>query len=153
MATFQFTVQDASGQIKTGVKEAENQGVLAKSLREQGFTVKKIKQTKAGASSTGRAQAAPKGGIRGKVKLTDLSIFCRQFSTMIDAGVSLVRCLSVLQEQAGSPRLRRITADIQSEVEAGNSLSKAMMKYPRVFSNLFSRRNPDPAWSSGLQSG
>jgi type IV pilus assembly protein PilC len=135
MPTFQYTVKDGNGNTKTGVKEAENQGVLAKQLREQGFQVKKIKQAKA--ATTGRAQAAPKGGIRGKVKLTELSIYCRQFSTMVDAGVSLVRCLSVLQEQSQSSRLRRITADIQAEVEAGNSLSKAMQKYPRVFSNLF----------------
>jgi type IV pilus assembly protein PilC len=67
----------------------------------------------------------------------DLSVFCRQFSTMIDAGVSLVRCLSVLQEQTPNPKLRRILADIQVEVESGNTLSRAMQKYPRVFSPLF----------------
>lgn len=136
MPTFQYTVRDGSGQVKTGVKEAENQGVLARQLREQGFTVAKIKQTR-GLTSKSSAVAKPKGLVKGGVKLTELSIYCRQFSTMIDAGVSLVRCLSVLQEQSQSVRLRRITADIQSEVEAGNSLSKAMQKYPRVFNNLF----------------
>jgi type IV pilus assembly protein PilC len=134
MPTFQYTVRDSSGAVKTGVKDAESQNVLARQLREQGFTVAKIKQTK-GAVAKGQAKA--QGTVRGGVKLTELSVFCRQFSTMIDAGVSLVRCLGVLQEQATSVKLRRITADIQAEVEAGNSLSKAMMKYPRVFSNLF----------------
>jgi type IV pilus assembly protein PilC len=56
---------------------------------------------------------------------------------MIDSGVSLVRCLDVLGEQSASPKLRRIIQDIRSEVEAGNSLSKAMSKYPTVFNNLF----------------
>ena len=56
---------------------------------------------------------------------------------MIDAGVSLVRCLDVLGEQTQNPRLRRIIRDIRSEVEAGNTLSKAMSKYPTVFDNLF----------------
>lgn len=135
MPTFQYTVRDQSGQTKTGVKEADSQSVLARQLREQGFTVAKIKQTKAAA----KKGAAPgqKPPVKGSVKLTELSVFCRQFSTMIDAGVSLVRCLAVLQEQATSPRLKRITQDIQAEVEAGNSLSKAMSKYPRVFNNLF----------------
>ena len=135
MPTFQYTVRDQSGQTKTGVKEADSQSVLARQLREQGFTVAKIKQTKAAA----KKGAAPgqKAPVKGSVKLTELSVFCRQFSTMIDAGVSLVRCLAVLQEQATSPRLKRITQDIQAEVEAGNSLSKAMSKYPRVFNNLF----------------
>lgn len=132
MPNFAVTIKDQAGKVQKQVKEAENATVLAKQLREQGYTVQSIKQTK----TTTRGTAAV-GSVKGGVKLNDLSVFCRQFSTMVDAGVSLVRCLSVLQEQATSPKLKRITADIQAEVEAGNSLSKAMMKYPRVFSNLF----------------
>jgi type IV pilus assembly protein PilC len=56
---------------------------------------------------------------------------------MIDAGVSLVRCLNVLAEQTANPKLKAIILDIQKEVEAGQTLSSAMRKYPRVFSNLF----------------
>lgn len=134
MPTFQFTVRDNTGKVVTNVKDAENQGVLTRQLREQGYTIVKVKQTKARKAAVA---GQPVKGTRGGVKLTELSVFCRQFSTMIDAGVSLVRCLSVLQEQATSPKLKAITADLQAEVEAGNSLSKAMAKYPRVFSNLF----------------
>ncbi len=132
MPTFQYVVRDQAGKEKKGVKEAESQGALVRMLREQGFTVKSIKQTK-GAAGTAKKSAPPRGGV----KLTELSVFCRQFSTMVDAGVSLVRCLSVLQEQSQNPKLRRIVADIQAEVEGGNTLSKAMAKYPRVFNNLF----------------
>jgi type IV pilus assembly protein PilC len=56
---------------------------------------------------------------------------------MIDAGVSLVRCLDVLGEQNSSPKLKKIITDLKLEVEAGNMLSKAMSKYPGTFSNLF----------------
>src|SRR5579862_9590969 len=133
MPSFQYTIRDQAGKITTGVRDAENQSVLARQLREQGFNVQKIRQTRTAAKQGQRKQAP----VRGGVKLTELSVFCRQFSTMVDAGVSLVRCLAVLQDQATSVKLRRITADIQAEVEAGNSLSKAMQKYPRVFSNLF----------------
>lgn len=133
MPTFQYVVKDSAGKEKKGVKEAENQAALVRMLREQGFTVKSVKQTKSGAAGGPKKAAPPRGGV----KLTELTIFCRQFSTMVDAGVSLVRCLSVLQEQSTSVKLRRITADIQAEVEGGNSLSKAMAKYPRVFNNLF----------------
>lgn len=132
MPTFQYVVRDQAGKEKKGVKEAESQGALVRMLREQGFTVKSIKQTK-GAAGAAKKAAPPRGGV----KLTELSVFCRQFSTMVDAGVSLVRCLSVLQEQSQNPKLRRIVADIQAEVEGGNTLSKAMAKYPRVFNNLF----------------
>ena len=88
--------------------------LIARRLREQGFTIASIKQSKAAVAK----QPISFGGV----KLTDLSIFCRQFSTMIDAGVSLVRCLSVLAEQTANPKLKRIILEIQKEVEAGQTL-------------------------------
>jgi type IV pilus assembly protein PilC len=133
MPTYAYTVRDAAGIMKKGVSEAESDAILARRLREQGFQVANIKKT----AATAVKKPGQGGIVFGKVKLNDLSIFCRQFSTMIDAGVSLVRCLSVLQEQTANPKLRRIIADIQSEVEAGQTLSRAMQKYPRVFNNLF----------------
>ncbi|MCS6775396.1 MAG: type II secretion system F family protein [Chloroherpetonaceae bacterium] len=130
MPVFQYTVRDATGAVRTGTSEAENQEILKRRLQEQGFTVSDLKQTAAGRKSN-------PGGGWGRVKLNDLSIFCRQFSTMIDAGVSLVRALDVLGEQTQNPKLRRILQDIQTEVESGQTLSKAMSKYPKVFNNLF----------------
>ncbi|NLI01529.1 MAG: type II secretion system F family protein [Chthonomonadales bacterium] len=130
MATFSYTVRDAAGQTRSGTSEAENAEILRRRLQEQGFTVAEITQTAAG-----KKRAA--GGGWGRVKLGDLSIFCRQFSTMIDAGVSLVRALDVLGEQTQNPKLRRILLDIQQEVESGQTLSKAMSKYPKTFNNLF----------------
>src|SRR5690349_9823711 len=130
MPTFAYTIRDQTGALRKGSGEAESENVLARRLREQGFQVASIKQTKA-------AAAKKPGGGFGRVKLTDLSIFCRQFSTMIDAGVSLVCCLSVLAEQTPSPKLKAIVQDIQKEVEAGQTLSSSMRKYPRVFTNLF----------------
>src|SRR6476646_4346763 len=130
MATFEYTVRDAAGQTRQGTSEAENVEILRRRLQEQGFTVADIKQTKAG-----KKKAA--GGGWGRVKLKDLSIFCRQFSTMIDAGVSLVRALDVLGEQTANPKLKRILREVQVEVESGQTLSKSLAKYPNVFSNLF----------------
>lgn len=130
MPVFQYTVRDATGNMRTGTSEAENQDILKRRLQEQGFQVNDVKQT--GKSKTKNAASG-----YGKVKLKDLSIFCRQFSTMIDAGVSLVRSLDVLGEQTQNPKLKRILREIQVEVESGQQLSKAMQKYPKVFSNLF----------------
>lgn len=139
MPTFAYTVRDNAGVVKQGTLEGDNDSAVARRLREQGFQVQSVKRTRAAAKS-GSAAAKKKGELNlpwSKVKLRDLSIFCRQFSTMIDAGVSLVRCLNVLQEQCPSPKLRRIIGDLQAEVEAGSTLSRAMQKYPKVFSNLF----------------
>lgn len=130
MPQFQYTVRDSTGNVRTGTSDAENMDILKRRLSEQGFQVADVKQTARGKKKT-------EGGGFGKVKLKDLSIFCRQFSTMIDAGVSLVRALDVLGEQTQNPKLKRIIREIQAEVESGQTLSKAMQRYPRVFNNLF----------------
>ncbi|HZT43015.1 MAG TPA: type II secretion system F family protein [Chthonomonadaceae bacterium] len=130
MPVFQYVVRDSTGVERRGTSEAESQDILKRRLQEQGFQVGEVKQT-----SAGKKRSAA-GGF-GRVKLRDLSIFCRQFSTMIDAGVSLVRALDVLGEQTQNPKLKRIIREIQMEVESGQTLSKAMQKYPKVFNNLF----------------
>src|SRR5437867_12609614 len=131
MPTFAYTYRDpTSGAIHQGVSEAETDTILVRRLKEQGLEVRKIKRTKAVVRPGTKR-------VWGRVGLVDLSIFCRQFSTMIDAGVSLVRCLNVLAEQTANKKLRAIILDVQKEVEAGQTLSSSMRKYPRVFSNLF----------------
>ena len=130
MPVFQYTVRDSTtGAMRVGTSEAESQEILSRRLQEQGFQVTDVKQTGKGKKNN--------GGGWGKVKLNDLSLFCRQFSTMIDAGVSLVRALDVLGEQTANPKLKRILLEIQAEVEGGQTLSKSMQKYPKVFNNLF----------------
>ncbi|HEY3298196.1 MAG TPA: type II secretion system F family protein [Armatimonadota bacterium] len=130
MPAFAYTVRDATGAMREGTSEAENDGVLARRLQEQGYTIVNIEQRKA-------VKARSKGMGFGRVKLSDLSMFCRQFSTMVDAGVSLVRCLNVLGEQTVNPKLRRIIAQIEEDVQSGQTLSKSMGKYPGVFDSLF----------------
>lgn len=128
MPNYSYTVRDATGQVIPGTSEAENEDILRKRLTENNFTVVEIKQIKS---------TQKKVGGFGGVKKTDLSVMCRQFSTMIDAGVTLVRCINVLAEQATNPKLKAILNDIQNEVEGGNTLSKALEKYPNVFDRLF----------------
>ncbi len=130
MAIYAYTVRDGAGTIKQGTSDGESDAVVARRLQEQGFTIVKIEQARA-------VKTKSAGAGFGRVKLADLSIFCRQFSTMIDAGVSLVRCLSVLGQQTVNPKLRRIIAEIENDVQGGQTLSKSMAKYPNVFSNLF----------------
>ena len=147
MPTFQYTAKTQAGQIKTGTAEAEDEKILRQRLQHQGFfptEVKvvsgraaakiKAKQDTRSAKSTGKKK---RFGFGGKVKLRDLSLFCRQFSTMMNAGVSLIRCLTVLEQQTTSYKLKEIIVDLQAQVEAGESLSKAMLRHPKAFNNLF----------------
>lgn len=128
MPVYSYTFRDASGGVQKGTAEAESEDFLRKRFEEQGFTITEVQMIRA---------KAPKQKSYGKVKLGHLSIFCRQFSTMVDAGVSLVRCLDVLSQQTGDPKLKKILMDIGERVEGGESLSRAMQRHPKAFSNLF----------------
>ncbi len=128
MPVYSYTFRDGSGGLQKGTAEAETEDILRKRFEEQGFTVTEIAVIKGAKTKKVRS---------GKVKLADLAVFCRQFSTMVDAGVSLVRCLDVLGRQTQNPKLKRILIDIGERVESGESLSRAMQRHPRAFSNLF----------------
>ncbi len=128
MPVFSYTFRDANGGIQKGTADAESEDTLRRRFEEQGFTITELTMIKA---------KSPKTRSYGKVKLTNLSVFCRQFSTMVDAGVSLVRCLDVLGHQTQDARLKKILVDIGERVESGESLSRAMQRHPKAFSNLF----------------
>ncbi|GMV35735.1 MAG: fimbrial assembly protein PilC [Fimbriimonadales bacterium] len=128
MPVFSYKVRGADGNTQAGTVEAESEELLRKRFEEQGLVLTEVTQVR----------RARKGAVGfGRVKLTSLSIFCRQFSTMVDAGVSLVRCLDVLSEQCNDAKLKRILIDVGERVEGGESLSRAMSRHPRAFSKLF----------------
>jgi len=137
MATYQYVAKDALGKVITGTSEAENEQILVRRLREKGYWVQKVNPARAAGRPQAQARRAGGGFAFGRVSGRDLAVFCRQFATMIDAGVSLVRCLAVLEEQSGSGRLRGIIREIQGSVESGETLSRAMTRWPKVFTNLF----------------
>lgn len=129
MPVFSYTFKDITGGLQKGTAEAESEEKLRARFDEQGLEIVEVTMIKKGGKSKQRSF--------GKVKLANLSIFCRQFSTMVDAGVSLVRCLDVLSRQTEDPKLKRILVDVGERVEGGESLSRAMQRHPRSFNNLF----------------
>jgi type IV pilus assembly protein PilC len=154
MATFSYTARDQAGKVQQGTAEAENDQVLRRNLRDRGLFVQKVDRVQAGNAKVGRAQkqaneakaaagakqgttAASRAKKVGKVKSRDLTMFCRQFATMINAGVSLVRCLAVLEQQAASASLKRVIREIQYSVESGDTLTRSLSRFPKIFSNLF----------------
>ncbi len=128
MPVYSYTFRDATGGVQKGTADAESEDVLRAKFREQGFEITELTMIKA---------KSAKAKTFGKVKLGHLAVFCRQFSTMIDAGVSLVRALDVLSSQTQDPKLKKILLDIGEKVEGGESLSRAMQRHPKTFSNLF----------------
>jgi len=131
MAVFIYVAKDQGGKIHRGRIEADNEKILTKRLQEQGFWVQQV--TREGGNA--KKKFNPLKAMQ-KVKMQQISIFCRQFATMINAGVSLVRCLSVLEKQAINPKMKEVIRDVQNRVEAGETLSRAMSHHPKIFSNL-----------------
>ena len=128
MPVYSYTFRDASGGVQKGTADAENEETLRAKFSEQGFEITELTMIKA---------KSAKAKTYGRVKLGHLAIFCRQFSTMIDAGVSLVRAIDVLSNQTSDPKLKKILLDLGEKVEGGESLSRAMQRHPKAFSNLF----------------
>ena len=128
MASWTYTIKDEQGSVFEGNAEADSEDILRSRLVEQGFIVLEIKASK----SVRKARR-----IMGGVKKKDLSVMCRQFSVMVDAGVTLVRSLNVLAEQVENPKLKAVLEDVKLDVEAGNMLNKALAKYPAIFDRLF----------------
>jgi len=128
MPVYSYTFRDQNGGFQKGTADAESEEILRRRFEEQGLTITELTMIKA---------KSPKTKTYGKVKLAHLSVFCRQFSTMVDAGVSLVRCLDVLGSQTQDAKLKKVLSDIGSRVESGESLSRAMQRHPKTFSSLF----------------
>jgi len=128
--TFEYRVRDRSGKLLRGKLDAPSQAALIGRLREQGYAPLSVKQAGTGLQ---REITLP-GGDR--VGLKDLTVMARQLSTMVGAGLSLVRALAILADQTESKPLAKVLATARTDVEAGISLSTALARHPRVFSPL-----------------
>ena len=129
--SFAYKVRTKEGRVLEGKMDATGEGAVASRLRQQGMTPIQITKDK---------KASMKMEIRirePKVKLKDLAIFSRQFATMINAGLSLLRSLNILAEQTENPTLAKTIGLLRDDIERGSSLSASMSKFPKVFSKLF----------------
>jgi type IV pilus assembly protein PilC len=131
--TFQYSVRDRSGKLVTGTLDAESPAAVAQRLRNMGMAPVTIAEAKAKGLKT---EISIPGFSKKKIKLKDLAIFSRQFATMINSGLSLLRSLSILAEQTESAELARIIGEVRDEVEKGTALSAAMQQHPKAFPPL-----------------
>jgi type IV pilus assembly protein PilC len=128
--TYEYKVRDRSGAVKTGKLDAESPSQVASKLKSMGYAPLSINQSNAGMGKEIRIFGKP------KIKLKDLAIFSRQFATMINAGLSLLRALNILTEQTENKELARVLGECRNDIETGNSLSSAMAKHPDAFPPL-----------------
>jgi type IV pilus assembly protein PilC len=127
---YNYKVRDGQGNLVTGELVGDSEDLVMVRLRQMGLTPVEVKRANAGMKM--EINLRP-----GHVKLKHLSIFARQFATMINSGLPILRALAILSEQSQSNELAKVLFTVRSDVEQGASLSGAMSKHPKAFNNLF----------------
>lgn len=125
MATFTYTARSFAGEMRTATLEAQSRDDVIAQLRRQRLNVVKIDE------------ATPKKPKRGHIKMRDIVILTRQFSTMINAGLPLVQAMTILADQSQNKTLSEIMRKVVFDVESGNTVADALSKHPQAFTNLY----------------
>jgi len=126
MAVFEYKAKDEGGNIFTGVyHDIDSLSELREELERLGYALVKARRQK-----TYR-------GKRGKIRQDEVVSFAHRFAGMCSAGLSIARCLEVLEEQTENPSFRGKISDVRQHVETGSSLKEAFGRYREVFSDFF----------------
>ena len=129
MASFAYSAINAQGAELVGELVASDADSAREQLRLKGLLAQRIDQI---GGEAGEARARFK-----KVKPKSLQIFSRQFATMIEAGLSVVSALVILEQQTEDKYLGAVIREIRADVEGGMLLSQAIARHPKVFSRLY----------------
>jgi len=132
VATYTYQVRDKkSGKVTKGKITAENVTLVKERLVASDQVILQIRE---------QSKLADMGNLNiggKKVKRKDVAIFARQFATMIEAGLPITKCLTILSAQTDSAALKNVIAQISLDVESGSSLSDAVAKHPKAFPKIF----------------
>jgi type IV pilus assembly protein PilC len=128
MTAFAYTAINAQGLESRGVLHAADAAAAKDQLRQRGLLARSLSEQKSNSSS---------GVSFGKIKPKSLQVFSRQFATLIQAGVSIVSALLILEQQTDDKKLAAVIAEVREDVESGVVLSRAMGRHPKVFNRLY----------------
>jgi type IV pilus assembly protein PilC len=130
MTVFAYRGRTTAGAIAGEIEAADRPTAVAQ-LRSRGVVATSVQERKA------RAAGLTFSLRGGRVKDKDMAIYTRQFSTMVDAGLPIAQCLTILGEQSESATLRQATTQIAREVEGGATLADSFRRFPKTFDDLF----------------
>ena len=131
MPVYKYTGRTKRGNKKRGTIEAISRAQAIAALKEKGIRPREITETKATIFNKDISIGA------NSVKNEDFVIYCRQFATLIRAGISIVNATNILAEQTESKGLKKALLLVEADVKEGRSFSEAAEKYPKVFPSLF----------------
>lgn len=121
MAVYQYEARSYDGRVMKGKMEANDEAAVMSNLRQQNFYPVRISEAKGGLNTD-------IGDIK-KVSIKDISIFCRQFSTVITSGISILKGIEIVKEQTENKKLVTVLNDVFEDVQKGKSLSAAMKRH------------------------
>ena len=127
---FEYRARDGKGQLFTGLILADDEASAAGHIRNKGLYVTKVKEARS-AQDIGLLLQ----NLRA-IKTRDLSIFCRQFATMLEAGLPILTCLGVLTDQTENPRLKDKLQSVYKSVQEGSALAQSLETHSDVFPNI-----------------
>ncbi|AKL95272.1 type IV pilus assembly protein PilC [Clostridium aceticum] len=127
-SAFKYKAVTSTGETVEGTLDAKTKEEAVRMIRQNQQIPVKIEESK------GKSKEVRELNLfQPKVKLKDLTVFCKQFHTMLQAGMSLSNCLEVLMDQTENKTLRTIVEDLFTQVQKGTVLSEAMKKYKKIF--------------------
>ncbi len=148
MARYKFTALDAKGKEVHGEIDADNQSSAVARIRgKQYFPTKVEELTAGGAAAPAKKSKGSKSAmqmeikmpkfLQGGVKAKQLTTFTRQMSTLVNAGLPLMRALRVLQRQEKNPALKDALIQMAESIESGSTFAEALAAHPKIFDRLF----------------
>lgn len=129
MTVFKYAGRTKAGEAKKGTITASSRNTAISKLRQQGINPRTIEESK--------SILHKEITIGGAVKTEDFVIYCRQFATLIRAGISIVEATNILARQSTSKPLKNALEHVEEDVRAGVTFSQAVSKHPKVFPDLF----------------
>src|SRR5919204_5461275 len=130
MAAYTYSAINAQGVELTGSIHAPDRDAAREQLRVRGLLAQNLIELPASGEASVRTAFK-------KIKAKSLQVFSRQFATMIDAGLSVVAALVILEEQTEDRYLADVISEVRADVEGGSLLSQALARHTRVFSRLY----------------
>ena len=129
MTVYKYRGRSKTGSLKKGSIQATNKNAAILQLREQGINPREVEESKSLLHKDLQLERS--------VKNEDFVIFCRQFATLIRAGISIVEATNILARQSTSKPLKRALEEVEEDVRRGTAFSQAVAKHPKVFPDLF----------------
>jgi len=137
MPTYQFEALDPTGQVIKDVVDAPTEDDAHTTIRQMGYFVTKLAVKRTTADATIGTRNRKKTLAIGGGGMKHLTTFTRQLSILQDAGLPILRSLQILEEQQKGGKLKNAIIDTCDYIEAGDTLSEAMAKCPRMFDRLY----------------